>query len=337
MSTLLFTGWTGYIGTHTLVEFLTAWYEVVVLDNLSNSEVGVLDTVEKITGKKPVFYEWDIWDKDLLGSIFQTHSIDTVVHFAGLKAVGESCEKVSLYHDNNIVWSIVLFEAMELHGVRNIVFSSSATVYSNKNPLPLSEGSTLETNNPYGTTKLVIEYLLKDYARHAWWHVVNLRYFNPIGAHASWLIGENPRWIPNNLLPYVMQVAVWQRDAVQIFGNDYDTPDGTGVRDYIHVVDLAKWHLKAYEYINSHTQSGYFESCNLGTGKGTTVLEIVAIVSELIGHDLPYEIRPRRSGDSALVYCDPDRARELLGWTAELTVADAIRDSLLYAESSSEY
>ncbi len=331
MSTLLFTWWTGYIGSHTIVEFLEAWHEIVIIDNLSNSSRDVLDRVEQITGKKPIFYEWDIRDKDILAVIFSTHTIDTVVHFAGLKAVWESCESPSLYHDTNIIWSIILFEMMEQYNVRDIVFSSSATVYSDTNPLPWNEDGILATKNPYGTTKQVIELLLRDYVRHKWWHVMNLRYFNPIGAHSSGLIGESPHGIPNNLLPYIMKVVTWEQESVRVYGNDYDTPDGTGVRDYIHVVDLARGHLKAFEYIASHDEDvWYFESFNLWTGKGTSVMEIIAMTSEILWYDLPYNILSRREGDLAECYCDPSRAYDILGWKAQYDARDAIEDSIRY-------
>jgi UDP-glucose 4-epimerase len=314
MPTLLFTGGTGYIGSHTAVEFLSAGHDVIILDNLSNSDAQVLDAIKNITGKSPIFYDADIRDREALERIFEKHSIDTVIHFAGLKSVGESCAKPSLYHENNVGGSIVLFETMEKYSIKNIVFSSSATVYSSVNPLPWNEDGILGTTNPYGTTKLIIEYLLRDYALHLGWHVANLRYFNPIGAHSTGIIGENPRGIPNNLLPYVMQVASGQREKVIIHGDDYDTPDGTGIRDYIHVVDLALGHLSAYRYLVDHPNSGYFETWNLGTGKGTSVLEIIRITSEITGKNILYEIWPRRTGDLATVYCDPSRARTMLGW-----------------------
>ncbi len=334
MSTLLFTGWTGYIGSHATVEFLEEWHEIIIIDNLSNSSREVLDSIEEITWKRPIFYEGDIRDTNILEKIFQSHAIDTVVHFAGLKAVGESCEKPWLFHDNNIIWSIVLFEVMEDYSVRNIVFSSSATVYAEDNPLPWKEDGKLATKNPYGTTKLVIEQILQDYQREKWWYVASLRYFNPIGAHKSWLIGENPQGTPNNLLPYIMQVVVGKESSVRVYGNDYDTPDGTWVRDYIHVVDLARGHLRAYDFICEHTGTGYCESFNLGTGRWTSVMEIIRLTSEVLGREVPYTILYRRPWDIAVTYCDPEKANNILSWKAEYDVRKAIEDSINFMKKS---
>lgn len=347
MQTLLLTGWTGYIWSHAAVAFLEAGYNLILLDNLSNSSKDVLQKIEKITGKTPKFYQGDIQDTSILEAIFTENALDGVIHFAGLKAVGESCEEPFLYYENNILWSIRLFEVMEKFGVRNIIFSSSATVYDTAHqdapdlitPLSSKErgwgwglrenSPTGNTSNPYGTTKFLIENILRDMASYKNFRVANLRYFNPIGAHESGLIGENPHDIPNNLLPYIMKVAIWELKELFVFGDDYDTPDGTGVRDYIHVVDLAQAHLKAWEYINKTEKEsqGFFESFNIGTGNGTSVKEMIDITQQIIGSTLAYKIAARRPWDIASAYCSPKKAEKILWWKAQKSVEQAVEDS----------
>lgn len=336
MKTILLTGWTWYIGSHTAVTFLEKWYEIVILDNLYNSDKSVLNALEKITGKIPKFYEWDILDKDILQKIFTENDIDTVVHFAGLKAVWESCEKPFLYYENNIVGSLHLFEMMEKNNVKNIIFSSSATVYDTlRDKAPFSETDiTGNTTNPYGTTKFILENILRDLANHKNFNVINLRYFNPIWAHKSGLIWEDPNDIPNNLLPYVMKVAVGELEYLQVFGWDYSTKDGTGERDYIHVVDLAEAHFDAFLYIerwwdpeiNSEWKRRVYEEINIWTWVSTSVFEIIKITDEVIWKPLPYKVVGRRAGDVDMVYCEAEKAEKLLNWKAKLSVREAIED-----------
>ena len=323
---ILVTGGTGFIGSHTCVELLNSGYEVVIADNLYNSKALVVDRIETITGKRPAFYELDICDREALNELFDKENIDAAIHFAGYKAVGESTQKPIEYYHNNIESTLVLCDVMRKHGVKKIVFSSSATVYGDPAFVPITEECPLgETTNPYGATKSMQERILTDIWRSDnEWQVMLLRYFNPIGAHASGLIGEDPKGIPNNLLPYVAQVASGKRECIHVFGNDYDTPDGTGIRDYIHVVDLAKGHVKAIEGMETLPGVQIF---NLGTGNGYSVLDIIKAFSAACGRDLPYVIDPRRPGDVAQCYSDPAKAREVLGWTAEYNIEDMCRDA----------
>ena len=324
--TVLVTGGMGYIGSHTCVELLEQGMDVVVVDNLVNSSAEAGRRVEQITGKPLKFYQMDVRDRAGLDRIFTEQKIDCVIHFAGLKAVGESVHMPLEYYDNNLGSTVTLCEAMRDHGVKQIIFSSSATVYSGDNDMPLYETSrTGSCTNPYGWTKYVCEQILRDcVVADPSWSVVLLRYFNPIGAHESGLIGEDPVGIPNNLMPYITQVAIGRRERLTVFGDDYDTPDGTGVRDYIHVVDLAEGHLCAIRYAQAHTGCEVF---NLGTGRGVSVLEMVHTFSEVNNVPVPYVIGPRRAGDLATVYADPAKAKQILGWEAKKTLADMCRDS----------
>ena len=325
MKTTLVTGGAGYIGSHTLIELINNNFEVVVIDNLANSSRESLRRVEQITGHEIPFIEADVRDQSVLDDIFTTYSIDSVIHFAGLKAVGESVAKPLEYYDNNLVSTLALLEAMREHNVKQLVFSSSATVYGNPSELPLRETSTVGVGltNPYGKTKYMIEQIIQDYcAADPTFEATILRYFNPIGAHQSGQIGEDPNGIPNNLLPYVAQVAVGKLQSVGVFGNDYDTPDGTGVRDYIHVVDLARGHVAALQHMKAGANV-----YNLGTGSGTSVLEIIKAFSKACGRDLSYEIKPRRAGDIAACYADCSKAERELGWRAELSIEQACADS----------
>ena len=323
---VLVTGGAGYIGSHTCLELLESGYGVVVIDNLCNSNPKSLERVEKLTGKKLKFYEGDVRDETLLTKIFQENDLGCVIHFAGLKAVGESVAKPWEYYDNNLNTTLVLTKVMKQFGMKNIIFSSSATVYTADNEMPLKETSrTGGCTNPYGWTKYMTEQILSGIA-HADgdWSVVLLRYFNPIGAHKSGLIGEDPRGIPNNLMPYITQTAIGRREKLSVYGNDYPTHDGTGVRDYIHVVDLAKGHVAAVQYA---AQNKGCEVFNLGTGVGYSVLDMVNTFMEVNGVNVPYEIVARRPGDIATCYADPAKSREVLGWTAEKTLSDMCRDS----------
>ena len=325
MKTILVTGGAGYIGSHTLIELINNNFEVVVIDNLANSSRESLRRVEQITGHEIPFIEADVRDQSVLDDIFTTYSIDSVIHFAGLKAVGESVAKPLEYYDDNLVSTLALLEAMRKHSVKQLVFSSSATVYGSPSELPLRETSTVGVGltNPYGKTKYMIEQIIQDYcAADPAFEATILRYFNPIGAHKSGQIGEDPNGIPNNLLPYVAQVAVGKLQSVGVFGNDYDTPDGTGVRDYIHVVDLARGHVAALQHMKAGANV-----YNLGTGSGTSVLEIIKAFSKACGRDLPYEIKPRRAGDIAACYADCSKAERELGWRAELSIEQACADS----------
>ena len=323
---ILVAGGAGYIGSHTCVELLEAGYDVVVVDNLYNASEESLKRVEKITGKSVTFYEADILDKDALNKIFDAHQIEAVIHFAGYKAVGESVAKPIEYYHNNMTGTLVLCDVMREHGVKNIVFSSSATVYGDPAQIPITESCPKgQPTNPYGWTKSMLEQVLTDiHTSDNEWNVILLRYFNPIGAHKSGIIGEDPKGIPNNLVPYVAQVAVGKRECLGVFGNDYDTPDGTGVRDYIHVVDLAAGHVKAIEKLKENPG---VEVYNLGTGNGYSVLQVVAAFEKACGHAIPYEIKPRREGDIATCYCDPQKAREDLGWVAKYGIDEMCQDS----------
>lgn len=312
---ILVTGGTGYIGSHTVVELLQAGYHVSIVDNLSNSSRKVLSRIATISGKEVDFYEVDLCDREALDELIEKGDFSAVIHFAGLKAVGESVEKPLAYYGNNVSGSLNLFRSMAKFGVKNLVFSSSATVYGDPEKVPIDEGAGLGPTNPYGRTKLMIEDILRDLqASDKQWNIVLLRYFNPIGAHESGLIGEDPRGIPNNLLPFVAQVAVGRRAELAVFGDDYATPDGTGVRDYIHVVDLALGHLSALSVIEQ--ESGLL-CCNLGTGVGYSVLEVVSAFSRACGIEIPYKIVPRRPGDIATCYADPAFALQTLAWKAE--------------------
>ena len=322
---VLLTGGAGYIGSHTAVECLAAGHEVVVFDNLSNSSPKSLQRVEQITGKPVTFVQGDIRDRAAMRSLFDDHRIDTVVHFAGLKAVGESVEKPLLYYDNNITGSVALFEEMAAAGVKSVVFSSSATVYGDPETVPITEAFPLSVTNPYGRSKLFIEEMLRDVARaDPDWNVALLRYFNPVGAHESGLIGEDPRGVPNNLMPYVAQVAVGRRPHLNVFGGDYPTPDGTGVRDYIHVVDLARGHVAA---LNKLPQLGGVRTWNLGTGHGVSVLDMVRAFEAASGRPVPYQIVARRAGDVAQCWADTERAARELGWRAEYDLSRMCADA----------
>lgn len=323
---ILVTGMAGYIGSHTVVELLNEGYEVVGLDNFSNSKPAILDRIRQITGKDFTFYQADINDGQALEDIFTQHEIETVIHFAAYKAVGESVDKPLKYYDNNIGGTVNLLKVMDKMNVKHIIYSSSATVYGMDNQVPFKETDFAEiATNPYGYTKIVTEQLLMDLCQaDSEWSATILRYFNPIGAHESGTIGEDPQGIPNNLMPYITQVAVGKRDHLSIFGDDYETKDGTGVRDYIHVVDLAKGHVKSVDYTTKHTGANIF---NLGNGLGYSVLELVNTFKEVNGVDIPYEITPRRSGDVAESFADVSKAHQELGWQAEKNLEEMCRDS----------
>ncbi len=322
---VLVTGGCGFIGSHTVVELLNAGYGVVVIDNLSNSSDRALERVEQITGQNIRFYKKDLLDEQAINDIFEKEDISSVIHFAGLKAVGESCRIPLAYFNNNITGTLNLLRVMEKYSVKSLVFSSSATVYGKPKSVPISEDFPLSVSNPYGRTKLIIEDMLRDiYKADDSWDIALLRYFNPIGAHKSGEIGENPNGIPNNLLPYVAKVASGELETVNVFGNDYDTPDGTGVRDYIHVVDLAEGHIKALEKLNSHPG---LVTYNLGTGKGYSVLEIIKSFEKACGKKIPYNITERRPGDIDMCYANPDKAKKELGWEAKRDIAEMCEDA----------
>ena len=327
---ILVTGGAGFIGSHTVVELQNAGHEPVILDNLYNASEKVLGRIEAITGKKVPFYQVDIRDREGLNKVFDAEKPEAVIHFAGLKAVGESVKKPWEYYDNNITGTLTLVDVMRQHGCKNIIFSSSATVYGDPAFVPITEECPKgQCTNPYGWTKSMLEQVLTDIQfADPEWNVILLRYFNPIGAHKSGTMGENPNGIPNNLMPYITQVAVGKLEKLHVYGNDYDTPDGTGVRDYIHVVDLAKGHVLAIE---KYATPGV-HICNLGTGKGYSVLEIVKAFERVNGIKIPYEIKPRRAGDIATCYADPTRAKEQLGWVAEKTLDDMCRDTWNFAK-----
>ena len=324
--TVLVTGGMGYIGSHTCVELLNQGMDVVIVDNLVNSSAEAGRRVEQITNKGVVFYQIDVRDRERLDEVFRRHQIDCVIHFAGLKAVGESVRMPLEYYDNNLNSTIVLVQTMRKHNVKKIIFSSSATVYSGDNPMPLYETSkTGNCTNPYGWTKYVCEQVLRDcVVADPSWSVVLLRYFNPVGAHASGLIGEDPRGIPNNLMPFISQTAIGRREKLSIFGNDYDTPDGTAIRDYIHVVDLAKGHVAAIAYMDGHIGEHVF---NLGTGKGSSVLEMVRAFEKANHLVIPFVYAPRRAGDLPVCYANPDKSAELLHWRAQYDIVDMCRDT----------
>ncbi|MBQ4037213.1 MAG: UDP-glucose 4-epimerase GalE [Clostridia bacterium] len=325
---ILVTGGTGFIGSHTVVELQKTGHEVVIVDNLSNSSETVLDDICTISGTRPIFYKADIRDKEALRSVFSEHKIEAVIHFAGLKAVGESVQIPLEYYHNNITGTLILCDVMREAGCKTMVFSSSATVYGMNNTVPFKEDMPTSATNPYGRTKLMLEQILSDLTvSDPEWSVVLLRYFNPIGAHPSGLIGENPSGIPNNLFPYIARVAVGMLPCLSVFGNDYDTPDGTGVRDYIHVVDLALGHLKALDFAAAHKG---VETVNLGTSRGTSVLELVRAFEKESGVKVNYKIAPRRAGDIASCYADTEKAEKLLGWKAKYGIEDMCRDGWRY-------
>ena len=329
---ILVTGGTGYIGSHTSIELLNRGEEIVIVDNLSNSKIEMCDKIKEITGKDFKFYQVDLLDKENLKKVFEENEINEVIHFAGLKAVGESCEKPIEYYHNNITGTLILLEFMKEFNCKKIVFSSSATVYGNPKTVPIKEDFPLSTTNPYGSTKLMIEQILTDVQKSdAEWSVILLRYFNPIGAHESGKIGENPNGIPNNLMPYINYVACGKLNHLNVFGNDYNTPDGTGVRDYIHVVDLAMGHLKAIDKVrNSKGVMAY----NLGTGIGYSVLDIVKAFEKANDIKIKYEIAPRRAGDIAICYADPTKAKEELGWQATKNLEQMCKDSWRYTKNN---
>lgn len=332
---ILLPGGAGYIGSHTAVELLNAGKEIVIIDNFSNSKKEVLDKIRKITGKDFKFYEMDYLDKEKLDKVFEENEIDAVLNFAGYKAVGESVQKPIEYYKNNISGCLELLETMKKHGVKKFIFSSSATVYGDPETIPITEEcKTGGTTNPYGTSKLFIEQILKDlYKSDNTWDICILRYFNPVGAHESGLIGEEPQGIPNNLMPYVARVAAGKLKELSVFGNDYDTKDGTGVRDYIHVVDLAKGHVAALEKLDKENKGLFIY--NLGTGKGYSVLDMVKGFEKATGKKVPYKIAPRRAGDIATCYADPKKAKEELGWEAKKDINDMCKDSWEYIQKNS--
>lgn len=342
--TILVTGGAGYIGSHTCLELLQAGFNVVVVDNLSNSKIESLNRVKRIIAKDLIFYQVDIRDQTALTEIFIEHPIDAVVHFAGLKAVGESCEIPLNYYQNNIYGTLVLLEVMQEQGVKALVFSSSATVYGDPHTVPIAEDFALSATNPYGRTKLFIEEILQDLSKadaivksSQPWKFAILRYFNPIGAHESGLIGEDPNGVPNNLMPYIAQVAVGKLKELSVFGNDYPTPDGTGVRDYIHVVDLAKGHLKALEYLFSrNVTGGLCTAYNLGTGIGYSVLDMVDSFTRVTGQEVKYKFAPRRAGDIAACYADPAFAWKALNWKTEKTLDEMMIDTWRWQSQNPE-
>ncbi len=322
---ILVTGGAGYIGSHTCILLIEAGYDVVVFDNFCNSSRESIKRVEKIVGKEITLIEGDIRNRESLHHVFETYQISAVIHFAGLKAVGESVEQPLKYYDYNVYGTIVLCEVMQEHGCKSIVFSSSATVYGDPHTTPIKEDFPLSATNPYGRSKLFIEEILRDlYASDNEWRVVLLRYFNPVGAHISGTIGEDPHGIPNNLMPFITQTAVGKRDHLNVFGDDYDTPDGTGVRDYIHVIDLAQGHLDALRKIKDFDQ---VMTINLGTGNGYSVLDMVKAFEKVSGQKVPYKIAPRRSGDIAKCYADPSYAKEILGWEAKRSIEEMCEDN----------
>lgn len=331
---ILVTGGAGYIGSHTCVELLNAGEEIVVVDDFSNSKPRALELIREITGKDFKFYEATLLDREAMEKIFRENSIDSVIHFAGFKAVGESVQKPIEYYHNNLTGTLILCDVMRKHGCKRIVFSSSATVYGSPKSVPINEDFPLSTTNPYGSTKLMIEGILQDiYVSDKEWSIALLRYFNPIGAHKSGKLGENPNGIPNNLMPYIQQVAVGKLPRLGVFGNDYPTHDGTGVRDYIHVVDLALGHVKAIEKLRTMTGVGIW---NLGTGKGSSVLDVVKAFEAASGVTIPYDIKPRRAGDIAECYADPGKAQRELGWTAQRDIAEMCEDSWRFIKNNPE-
>jgi len=332
MATILVTGGAGYIGSHTCVELLQAGHQVIILDSLVNSSATAVERVRAITGKPVFFHQADCGDRAAVDRLFAAQKIDAVIHFAGLKAVGESVTQPLRYYSNNVTGTIHLLEAMQQAGVKRLVFSSSATVYGDPASVPVNEGFPLSATNPYGQTKLTIELILRDLAQaDPTWRICALRYFNPAGAHSSGTMGEDPNGIPNNLMPFVLQVAVGKRDKLMVFGGDYPTPDGTGVRDFIHVVDLAVGHLAALDRLDGLAP---FTPVNLGTGRGSSVLDMVRAVAAASGREIPYQIAPRRPGDVAASYANPALAQKLLGWQAQRDLAAMCRDGWLWQQSN---
>ena len=331
---ILLPGGAGFIGSHTAVELLNAGKEIVIIDDFSNSKPSVLDAIKKITGKDFKFYEMNYMDREKLEKVFEENEIEAVINFAGFKAVGESVQKPIEYYMNNVSGALVVLDTMRKYNCKTFIFSSSATVYGDPETIPITEAcKTGGTTNPYGTSKLFIEQILKDiYHSDNTWNICILRYFNPVGAHESGLIGEEPQGIPNNLMPYVVRVAAGTLPELSVFGNDYDTPDGTGVRDYIHVVDLAKGHVKALEKLEKEKEGLYIY--NLGTGKGYSVLDMVKAFEKATGQKVPYKITARREGDIATCYADPEKAKEELGWIAEKTLEDMCLDSWNYIQTT---
>ncbi len=329
---ILVTGGAGYIGSHTCVELLNNGYEIVVMDNFSNSKPEALNRIKKITGKDFRFYEADLLNQPAMETIFQENKIDAVIHFAGLKAVGESVAQPIRYYHNNVTGTLLLCQVMQKNNVKKIVFSSSATVYGSPKSVPISEDFELHTTNPYGSTKLMIEDILRDlFVADNEWSIALLRYFNPIGAHKSGLIGEDPNGIPNNLMPYIAQVAAGKLECLSVFGNDYNTPDGTGVRDYIHVVDLAQGHIKAVEKI---MDTKGVDAYNLGTGTGYSVFDMIDAFEKVNGVKVNHKIAPRRPGDIAECYANPAKAKELLGWEAQYGIEDMCRDAWTFVKNN---
>ncbi len=322
---ILVTGGAGFIGSHTILELLNAGHDVIVMDNLLNSKITSLERVEDLTGQSVSFEKLDLLNIEGMDELFKSHSIDAVIHFAGLKAVGESVEKPLYYYENNVTGTVNLCKVMDKYGVKRLVFSSSATVYGNPSESPIKETSELSATNPYGQTKLTIEHIFRDLCvSDPEWKVSLLRYFNPVGAHESGRIGEDPTGIPNNLMPYVTQVAVGKRKRLSVFGSDYPTHDGTGVRDYIHVTDLAKGHLKALEHLEQESGA---EAYNLGTGQGSSVLDVIKTFEKVTGKNIPYELTDRRPGDAAVCYADAEKAKNVLGWETENNLEDMCRDA----------
>lgn len=329
---ILVTGGAGYIGSHTCVELLNQGYEVVVLDNLYNSSEESLKRVKQITGKSLTFYHADLLNRETVEAVFSKEKIEAVIHFAGLKAVGESVSKPLEYYHNNITGTLILCDVMRKYGVKNIIFSSSATVYGNPKTVPIKEDFPLSVTNPYGRTKLMLEEILTDlHTADPEWNIILLRYFNPVGAHKTGLIGEDPSGIPNNLTPYITQVAIGNLKEVSVFGNDYATPDGTGVRDYIHVVDLADGHVKALEKLSSESKVRVY---NLGSGRGYSVLDMIHMFSAVCGKEIPYSIKPRRAGDIAVCYADPALAERELGWSAKRGIKEMCEDGWRWQSSN---
>ena len=326
--TLLITGWTWYIGSHAVVAFEQAWYKTVLIDNLVNSSKNTLKNIGEILWYTPDFFEWDLRDKDFLEQVFSKYSFDWVLHFAWLKAVWESTQKPLEYFDNNIVGSLRLFEVMEKFSVKKIIFSSSATVYNFDNQIPYMENQNLwDTTNTYATTKYLIEKILNDLSKFSWFNVINLRYFNPIWAHSSWLIWENPEWIPNNLLPFIMKVALWQLPYVNVFGDDYDTPDGSWVRDYIDIEDLIDGHLKAYQLLENLDFVWFIDDFNLWSWKGISVFQIIDASKKIIGKEIPFQVVWRRSWDIGEFYCNPTKAKNILDWQPKKTLEESLEKS----------
>ena len=331
---ILITGWIWYIWSHAVIAFEQAGYKTVIIDNLDNSCLSTYRSIWEILGYKPDFYELDLRDKEKLKQVFEKYKFDWVLHFAWLKAVGESCEKPLHYFDNNVVGSLRLFELMHEYSVKNIIFSSSATVYNFDNEIPYVETQKIwETTNTYATTKYLIEKILNDLSKFSWFNVINLRYFNPIWAHPSWLIWENPEWIPNNLLPFIMKVAIWELPYLNVFGDDYETIDGTWVRDYIDVVDLIDGHLKAYDLIENLDFSGFIDDFNLWLWKWVSVLQILEASKKAIWKDIPFKIASRRSWDIAEFYCNPSKAKSILWWEAKTSLQDSLKNAWKFYNS----